>query len=161
MTPIKLIVDDTSDLLPVICICQSCKKQWSVDAISDFRHKTLSSGMDAEKSDEIFIKCPACKDNAFPPAKLKDRLIKAFEEWKYLNPNAIQFEPMELFCQRSMTRFRVDDVKQLELWIASDGPIVAVRCPDCDSVVRVSLDDQEKYRPMFAKEIAEYDQKYR
>lgn len=84
---ITLVLGDITDLLPVECICQGCRKKWRVTEFKDLRRKILYSGMDAEASDEIFIDCPDCSNFAFPPNKVKEKLMKAHEEWKFMQKN--------------------------------------------------------------------------
>ena len=84
---VKIISTLPDGLMPMVCVCQSCGKESEVTEYSDFTHKTLTSGMDAESSDEIFVKCPICHDFAFPKSK-KAELISAYELWKHTDPKS-------------------------------------------------------------------------
>ena len=68
-------------LLPVVCICQGCRRKMTVTEIGDFRVANLSSGMDNLTSMEAYCKCPACGDYAFPSEK-KEELMKAYRDFK-------------------------------------------------------------------------------
>lgn len=136
---VRVISTLPDDLLPMICVCQGCRKESEVTEYSDFTHKTLTSGMDAEPSDEVFVRCPLCHDFAFPKHK-KAELISAYELWKHTDPQSYQKIWSKQFrcpaCKKTST-ITIENVKVINTAVAYAGetwePEVCVICPICQS----------------------------
>jgi len=137
---LRVVSELPSDLLPVVCTCQSCKKKIEASEYSDFTHGPLFSGMDAEQSDEIYITCPICGKYAFPEAAVKEKLISAYELWKHLDPQShvkIWSKPIKCPECKEISVIKIEDVKVLNTAVGYAGetwePELNIKCPICKS----------------------------
>ncbi len=132
---IKLLSEPDKSLLPVVCVCQSCKARFEVSEFADFQHKTLYSGMEAESHDAIVIVCSVCGDYAFPPTAKTSALIASYELWKKSTP-VHQRWSKDFHCKHcaETSKITISDVHVYNTAVFYAGetwdPEVRIVCPD-------------------------------
>lgn len=128
-----------SDLFPVICTCQSCKRQLKVTDYADFTYEPLVSGLDDQQSDQIYVKCPIDGEYAFPSPSLKDTLISFYKLWKAKKAEVYPRWERKIRCSecRVTSLITQDNLRVINTAVASGGetwdPVVVIECPVCES----------------------------